>query len=236
MILAAIVIARNPVQYGFPFDPETALPWDRITLPGPVDLRRVAEWVGTTIDEIRSLNPEAPALDLAGQGPPIRAEGAGRDRGASHGATRGSSSGRLGVVEMVYGQAGRVAIGDCPQVECRQDRSGRVELRVHHRSRRPRSEVDGSARSHRPHGGGDRTDSSSGRIPSDRITAGAARTGLHELEPRHGVVQGSAGDTLTSSARLLGTSVTSLKTWNRLPGNQLMTGKRLTVYTTLRTN
>src|SRR5207237_2119363 len=31
---------------------------DRITLPRPVDLRRVAEWAGTTIDAIQSLNPE----------------------------------------------------------------------------------------------------------------------------------------------------------------------------------
>ncbi len=58
MILAAIVVARNPAQYGFDFDPETAPEYDRITLPHPVDLRRVAEWCDTTIDEIQALNPE----------------------------------------------------------------------------------------------------------------------------------------------------------------------------------
>src|SRR5262247_1081313 len=43
MILAAIVIARNPAQYGFEFETEDAPAFDRITLPRPVDLRRIAE-------------------------------------------------------------------------------------------------------------------------------------------------------------------------------------------------
>ena len=58
MILAAIVIARNPAQYGFEFEPETPAAYEQIRLDRPVDLRRVAEWAGTTIDEIQALNPE----------------------------------------------------------------------------------------------------------------------------------------------------------------------------------
>jgi membrane-bound lytic murein transglycosylase D len=58
MILAAIVIARNPAQYGFDFEPEAPVEYDKITLPRPVDLRRIAEWADTTIDEIQTLNPE----------------------------------------------------------------------------------------------------------------------------------------------------------------------------------
>ncbi len=58
MILAAIVIARNPAQYGFEFEVEPPLTYDTVTLPRPVDLRRVAEWTDTTIDEIQALNPE----------------------------------------------------------------------------------------------------------------------------------------------------------------------------------
>ena len=58
MILAAMVIARNPSQYGFDFEPETAPEIDKVTLPRPVDLRRVAEWTDTTIDHIQALNPE----------------------------------------------------------------------------------------------------------------------------------------------------------------------------------
>src|SRR5262245_35590633 len=58
MILAAIVIARNPAQYGFDFEAEEAVPFETVTLPRPVDLRRVAEWTDSTIDEIQALNPE----------------------------------------------------------------------------------------------------------------------------------------------------------------------------------
>ena len=58
MILAAIVIARNPAQYGFSFETEEAPAFETVTLPRPVDLRRVAEWTDTTIDQIQALNPE----------------------------------------------------------------------------------------------------------------------------------------------------------------------------------
>jgi membrane-bound lytic murein transglycosylase D len=58
MILAAIVIARNPAQYGFEFEPEQQTPFETVMLPRPVDLRRIAEWSSTTIDEIQALNPE----------------------------------------------------------------------------------------------------------------------------------------------------------------------------------
>jgi membrane-bound lytic murein transglycosylase D len=58
MILAAIVIARNPYDYGFDFEPEAAPVYETVTLPRPVDLRRIAEWSDTPIDEIQALNPE----------------------------------------------------------------------------------------------------------------------------------------------------------------------------------
>ena len=58
MILAAIVIARNPAQYGFDIEPEPQTQFDKVTLPRPVDLRRVAEWTDVMIDDIQALNPE----------------------------------------------------------------------------------------------------------------------------------------------------------------------------------
>src|SRR3954451_21658806 len=58
MILAAIVIARNPAQYGFDFESEEPAAFDTVTLPRPVDLRRIAEWTDTSINHIQALNPE----------------------------------------------------------------------------------------------------------------------------------------------------------------------------------
>ena len=58
MILAAMIIARNPAQYGFEIPAAEPLAAERVTLSGPVDLRRIAEWAGVPADEIRALNPE----------------------------------------------------------------------------------------------------------------------------------------------------------------------------------
>lgn len=58
MILAAIIIAKNPAQYGFEVTPDPPVPTEAVTLPAAVDLRRVAEWAGVDVDEIQHLNPE----------------------------------------------------------------------------------------------------------------------------------------------------------------------------------
>jgi membrane-bound lytic murein transglycosylase D len=58
MILAAVIIAKNPAQYGFEPPPVEALSYDKVRVARAVDLRRVAEWTGASIDEIQALNPE----------------------------------------------------------------------------------------------------------------------------------------------------------------------------------
>ncbi len=58
MILAAIIIAKNPALYGFKVDALPTSTFDVVTLPRPVDLRLVAEWTDASIDDIQALNPE----------------------------------------------------------------------------------------------------------------------------------------------------------------------------------
>src|SRR3954454_19864639 len=58
MIFAAMIIARNPVQYGFTVLDTNPIAYDKVNVPRAIDLRRVAEWAGTTVDEIHALNPE----------------------------------------------------------------------------------------------------------------------------------------------------------------------------------
>jgi membrane-bound lytic murein transglycosylase D len=58
MILAAIVIARNPAQYGFSFQAEDGLEFETVRLPRAVELKKVAEWTGSTVADLRALNPE----------------------------------------------------------------------------------------------------------------------------------------------------------------------------------
>ena len=58
MILAAVIIAKNPVKYGFDVPALTAPAVETVSIPPAVDLRRVAEWAGVSADEIQQLNPE----------------------------------------------------------------------------------------------------------------------------------------------------------------------------------
>ena len=58
MILAAVIIAKNPVKYGFDIAGLTAPPVETVEVPPAVDLRRIAEWSGMAAEEIQRLNPE----------------------------------------------------------------------------------------------------------------------------------------------------------------------------------
>jgi peptidoglycan lytic transglycosylase D len=58
LILAAMVVAKNPAQYGFDIVAHAPMAYDKVSVPRAIDLRRVAEWTGVSIDEIQTLNPE----------------------------------------------------------------------------------------------------------------------------------------------------------------------------------
>ena len=58
MILAAVIIAKNPAQYGFDIVPVESTPFETVIVPPALDLRRVAEWANVPMDDIQKLNPE----------------------------------------------------------------------------------------------------------------------------------------------------------------------------------
>jgi membrane-bound lytic murein transglycosylase D len=58
LVLAATIIAKNPEAYGFLRPPPAALEYDVVDLDSPVDLETAAKSAGTTIDEMKLLNPE----------------------------------------------------------------------------------------------------------------------------------------------------------------------------------
>lgn len=57
-ILATIIIAKNPQQYGFTPKPEPPLAFDYVTVNNSVDLRLVADAVDASYDYLLGLNPE----------------------------------------------------------------------------------------------------------------------------------------------------------------------------------
>ena len=58
LILAAIVIARNPAQYGLNVIAPEVTHSEQIAIYSPIDLRKVAEWAGVSVETIQELNPE----------------------------------------------------------------------------------------------------------------------------------------------------------------------------------
>lgn len=58
IILALTIIAKNPEKYGIEnLLPEAPLVYDTVTVTDPVDLRLVAEIVGSSVETVRELNP-----------------------------------------------------------------------------------------------------------------------------------------------------------------------------------
>jgi membrane-bound lytic murein transglycosylase D len=57
-ILATIIIAKNPEQYGFSVKPEPMLTYDHVKVVNMVDLRLVADATDTPYDYLLALNPE----------------------------------------------------------------------------------------------------------------------------------------------------------------------------------
>jgi membrane-bound lytic murein transglycosylase D len=230
MILAAIVIARNPAQYGFDFEPEEARPVDKVTLPRPVDLRRVAEWTDSSIDEIQSMNPElrrwtTPVRDTsyelkvpAGTADLVQArlEDAPADLASlkyysvRKGDTLPLIARKLHVSKADLAEANylpataRVAVGQKLMVP--------HEATVLMAARTDRPVPVAEARA---------TVAQSGQLA--RAAANSNRTKM--------MYQVKSGDTLASIARLFKTTVASIKTWNpRIPGDRVTAGQRLTVY------
>jgi membrane-bound lytic murein transglycosylase D len=231
MILAAIVIARNPAQYGFEFETESPADYEQVTLPRPVDLRRVAEWAGTTIDEIQSLNPElrrwtTPIRDEQYE---LRVPAGSAERvltrlqdtspadlaslkwyTVKRGDTlpliaRKLSVSKADLAEANYLQAtARVSAGQKLIVP----RETTVLLAT-------RTERTVPVAESRP-------------IKTPPALLAEDSTGSNRVKVLYRVRQ---GDSLASIARVFKTSVAALRTWNKIPGARLKPGARITIYT-----
>jgi membrane-bound lytic murein transglycosylase D len=231
MILAAIVIARNPSQYGFDFEAEPPHSYETVTLPRPVDLRRVAEWADAPVDEIQALNPE-----LRRWTTPVK---------ATHYELK-VPVGTAGIVEARLANAPAADLaslkfyvvkrGDTLPLIARKLRVSRADL----------AEANDLSITARVNSGQKLI------VPHEATVLMAAHTDrpAPATEARKTVAdagqlaQGSQtsnrvkfsyeikrGDTLASIARLYKTSIASLKTWNpRIAGDQLTAGQHLTLY------
>ncbi len=233
MILAAIVIARNPLQYGFQLQDAAAPSFDTVKVSKPVDLRRVAEWTGVSISDIQSLNPE-----LRRWTTPARSQ----DYEVKVPAGTGT------IVEEKLAQADpdtltsfkwySVKRGDSIATIARKLGVNRTELAAANYLSAKASVVPGqkliiprestmllAARAERPVP----PTASRSVVASHAMVSEAPTVGPSENARL--IYRVKSGDTLSSVARLFHTSVQSLKLWNHLRTSAIRPGDRLTIFT-----
>jgi membrane-bound lytic murein transglycosylase D len=231
LILAAIIVAKNPAQYGFEYTPTDGIAYDKVRLPRAVDLRRVAEWTGTTIDEIQALNPELRRWTTPVKYPDyeVKVPVGTADRLTARLANTPPSD--LGALNWYT-----VKSGETLTSVARRLRVARVDLaEANHLSVRSRIRPGQdliiprapatlmAARADRP----------APSTVASRAIGGSAPVAAVEraAENRPVTYRVKRGDTLFSIAKLFDTTVAKLRSLNRLRSSKIAVGDRLTVAT-----
>src|SRR5688572_10713242 len=240
MILAAIVIAKNPSQYGFEVEPKVPLAYEKVQVSDPIDLRLVAEWTNAPIDDIEALNPElrrwttpvrSPKYEIkvpVGTGDAFRARladtpaenlNAFQWHSVKRGETLLSISRKLKVRQADLAEANSLTLRSRVQIgqQLIIPRAPTTLLAARPENPAPETEVAAS-----------RT------VVSEKAMLEAP---ADSVEPQRIVHRVKRGDTLLSIARLYNTTVASLKTWNtRIIRDQINIGDRLTIFATRAAN
>lgn len=247
MILAAIVIAKNPAQYGFDFQPELPLAYERVQVSDPIDLRLVAEWSNAPIDDIEALNPElrrwttpvrTPNYEMkvpVGTGDVVRARLAATPPESLnafqwHSVKRGESlqtiARKLKVKQMDLAEANSLSLRSrvTPGQRLIIPRAPTTLLAAQPDNPAPATVLAESRPVASP--------------PAVLTSASTSPSPVERTEPQRVVYRVKRGDTLFSIARLFNTTVESLKSWNSrtIRGNRINVGDRLTIFATRAAN
>jgi membrane-bound lytic murein transglycosylase D len=232
LILAAIIIARNPVQYGMSVSPAPPPAVESVTLSQAVDLRRVAEWIGAPVDTIQELNPE-----LRRWTTPVRATDYDLRVPAGSADVVRTRLAEANSTELAPLRWHTVKKGETIATIARKLKVSRADLaEANYLS--VRSRVNTGQQLIIPRAPelllAARTQPATLPVESrraDAVVASATSTPRVEKADQatlyHRVRR---GDTLFSIARLYKTTVASLRTWNRIRGNAIQPGQRLMIF------
>lgn len=234
MILAAIIIARNPSQYGF--DSETDPPWtyEKVATPGPVDLRRIAEWASVPVSDIQALNPElrrwtTPIRETSYEVKvPVGTSAVVGERLAATPATEHASlmwhTVKKGETISVIARKFRVARSDLAEANRLSTRS---VLRAGQALLIPRAPTTLLA----SRVGDERAPAPPAEVAASRqFTDAGVSPSVEQDETARLMHRVKKGDTLFAIARLYSTTVAQIRQWNRLRSTTLRPGDRLTIY------
>ena len=231
LILAAVIIARNPAQYGMNITPWEEPRYETVTVERAVDIRRVAEWANVPVQSLQELNPElrrwttpVRATDYSlkvpeGTAELVRARLAEADprelaslnhHTVKRGETLATIARRLKVSRADLAEANYISVRARvrPGQQLIIPRAPTLLLAA--RTDSPVPEVEART--------SDVVVASNVTVPQPRS---AAQTRVVHRVKR--------GDTLSSIARLYRTTVASLKRWNSIRGNAIQIGQRLTI-------
>lgn len=229
MILAAIIIAKNPAQYGFEITPVAPTLTEPVVVPPALDLRRVAEWAGVPMDDIQALNPEFRRWTT----PIKKGEYTIKvPQGTAEKVREGLAAAaptQLNAMQMHTVKRGETLATIAKKLQVsRADLAEANYLKVSSRvavgtrliiPRMPSAALLARA--------------SAGELenPAEAIVADVLKetTPLASTVTERRTYQVKRGDTLSAIARKTGTTITQLKNWNKLRSTNLQVGTRLIV-------
>jgi membrane-bound lytic murein transglycosylase D len=233
LILAAVIIARNPAQYGMNITPWEDPKVETVTVDRAVDIRRIAEWADLPVQAIQELNPElrrwttpvrTASYDLKvpdGSADRIRERMAEADPGEM--ASLSHYTVRKGETLATIARRLKVSRADLAEANYLSTKS---RVNVGQQLIIPRAPTLLLAA---------RTDTPAPVVEarsSDVVTASNNNVRVprpEKTEQARTFYRVKRGDTLFSIARLFRTTVASLKQWNRIRGNAIQVGQRLTI-------
>jgi membrane-bound lytic murein transglycosylase D len=229
LILAAMIIGRNPAQYGFEVAAAEPTAYEKVALPQAIDLRRVAEWAGTTVDEIQSLNPELRRWTTPAKYPNYEVKVP------------------AGTADQVAARLAEASPADFTPFKWYTAKKGETLLTVARKFGVSRSDVADanglSVKSHLRSG----QELIIPRAPATILAARSERAAPSAVASRNIAESATTpavneparvvavtykvkrGDTLFSIAQLFDTTVAKIKSWNRLSSNRLAVGARLKI-------
>ena len=227
LILAAIIVAKNPVQYGFEVATSEPAAYDKVNIPRAIDLRRVAEWTGSSIDEIQALNPQLRRWTTPVQDPTFELKLPAGTADQFQTKLADASPAELNALKWYT-----VKSGDSLTTIARKLGVSRTDL-AEANSLSIKSRVRGGQELIIPRAPAtllaSRTDRTAPTELAARPVTGSATIPDAPAHTRTIVYKVKSGDTLFSIAELFDTTVAKLKSWNQLRGNSLAVGTRLKI-------
>ena len=237
LILAAVIVARNPAQYGMNIVPIDKPSYETVTLASAVDLRRVAEWAGTPVQTIQDLNPE-----LRRWTTPVRM-------------TDYELKVPEGTAEIVSARMIEVAAGELAPLNHHTVKKGETLLSISKKLKVSRTDLAEAnylstkatlktgqqliipraptlllaATAATPVPSADAVSAVEVAVVTPPVVPAVAAAKV-DAAPEKVIYRVKRGDTLYSIAKRYDTTVEELKEWNRLRGSGIQIGQRLTIF------